>query len=349
MVTGLVRYHNSVHRKGVEEGEASRFRVTAAHRTAVLACHQARLRADDPPNALSGLAACAAAGALRVEVDVTFTADDVPVLSHDEMFLVGGRRMPARAVSADQIPGVVRLAEAVDALAGRGCVLQVDLKRRGPITPGEVAALADAVRPLGPSVIVGSQAHWNLRAIAEAGLTVAFDPTLHFRYVPRSAPGWWAEGVPRRTGAWGFRDDAAYAADRGWEFDRYLGARLDDLVALVPSCVELMVDIGTVMRIGELGVALGEELGRRGVALAVWTIRRCEGDATAALVARLLELGASTIITDVPLELGEVMRARVTTGHDHATGSLPTVPGSAVAGRSNVSSREDGLRKGEGT
>jgi len=110
-----------------------------------------------------------------------------------------------------------------------------------------------------------------------------------------------------------------------------------------------MVVIGTGIGMGERGVAPGRGPGGRGVALPAGRTRRCEGDATAALVARLLELGASTIITDVPLELGEVMRARVTTGHDHATGSLPTVPGSAVAGRSNVSSREDGLRKGEGT
>lgn len=315
----------------MEASEESLFRVACRGRTAVLACHQGRLRETDPPNALESIAACAAAGALRVEVDVTFTADDVPVLSHDEAFVVAGRKVPARAVSSAEVPEAPRLAEAVALLAGRGCVLQVDLKRRGPMTPGEAEALAEVLRPLGTHVIVGSQAHWNLRMLAAQGLTVAFDPALHFRYVPPSAPKWWTAGVPRRTGIWGFRDDAAYAGDRGWSFERYLAARLDDLLALVPGCVELMVDIGSILRVGELGVPLGEELAQRGVALAAWTVRHFRGQGTVDLVCRLLELGATTIITDVPLEVGTAMRgADAAADHARATGSPPAVPGSAA-------------------
>ncbi len=316
----------------MEASEESLFRVACRGRAAVLACHQGRLREGDPPNALGSIAACAAAGALRVEVDVTFTADDVPVLSHDEVFVVGGRRVPARAVSSDEVPGLPRLAEAVALLAGHGCVLQVDLKRRGPMTPGEARALAEVLRPLGAHAIVGTQAHWNLRMLAREGLTVAFDPTLHFRYVPLSAPRWWTAGVPRRTGVWGFRDEAAFAGDRGWSFERYLATRLDDLLALTPGCVELMVDIGTVLRIGELGISLGSELAQRGVALAAWTVRHFRGHETVALVCRLLELGATTIITDVPLEIGTAMRAAAAPAdHAGATGSPPAVPGSPAA------------------
>ncbi|GBD23172.1 hypothetical protein HRbin29_00829 [bacterium HR29] len=303
------------------------FSVAHRGRRAVLTCHQGRLTEGDPPNALSSIAACVEAGAQRVELDVTFTADDVPVLSHDEIFQVRGRKVPARTVASEEVPHLPRLAEVVPLFAGWGCLLQVDLKRRGPMTPGEVRALAEVLRPLGPNVIVGSQAHWNLRMLATEGLTVAFDPWLHLRYVPSSAPRWWTAGAPRRTGTWGFRDDAAYAGDRGWSFERYLAARLDDLLALVPGCVELMVDIGTILRIGELGLPLGRELAQRGVALAAWTVRSFRGQETIDLVCRLLELGATTVITDVPLEIWMAMRgSEAVADHAGATPSPPAVP-----------------------
>lgn len=314
----------------MEEGEQPPFRIAWGGREATLACHQARLRPEDLPNALGSVAECIGAGALRVEVDVTFTGDDVPVLSHDEEVLVDGRRVPARTLRWSPELGLPRLAEVVQLFLGRGCVLQVDLKRRGPISHGEVRSLAEALAPLGPNVIVGSQAHWNLRPLAATGLTVALDPSLHFRYVHPTSPAWWKVGVPRRTGVWGLRDDSAQASDSSWTFEAYLSARLDDVIALVPRCAELMVDIGTILRAGALGVALGEELARRGIALAAWTIQRFEGEQTVTVVRRLVELGVSTIITDASLDLGQAFAVESSrSGYAGDTGSPPSVPGSA--------------------
>lgn len=320
------------------EGEGQPpFRFDLGGRALVLACHQGRLVGHEPPNDLASIAACVAAGAARVEVDVTFTSDAVPVLSHDEEFLLDGQRQPATAVPSAAIPSVPRLTEVVDLLNGSGAVLQIDLKRRGPAEPAELEALTATLAPLRPNVIVGSQAHWNLRPLAAAGFAVGFDPTVHFRYVPAGSPRWWRSGPPRGAGHWGFRDDAPYAADSGWSFARYLSTRLDDLLALVPGVAELMVDIGTVLRVAELGVALGDALAERGVALAGWTVRRFEGPKTVALVEKLVSLGTATVITDVPVPLGRALldegQGSPRRGHVGDTVSPPPVPGAPPSER----------------
>ena len=293
---------------GVEAGPEPPFTFDLGRGPVVLAAHQARLTGRETPNSLLSVAACAASGAARVELDVTFTADGEPVISHERELRVGGRRVPADEVDSKDVPAVPRLWEAVQLLRPTAAVLQVDLKLFRPIRAQEVERLAAVVAPLQPRVIVGSQAHWNLRPLARAGLTVGFDPTLHFRYVPPGAPKAWARGLPRKTGVWGFRDDSPLAQEFAASASSYFAARFEDILGLVPQVSELMVDYGTVLRLGELGFALGPALRDRGVALAAWTVRSYEGGTTLHLVHRLAELGVSTVITDVPLLLGQALR-----------------------------------------
>ncbi len=298
----------------------------------VLAAHQGRLTGAETPNSLLSVAACAAAGAARVEVDVTFTRDGEAVVSHERELRVGGRRVPADEVTSSEVPGLPRLWEVVQLLRASAAVLQVDLKLFRPIRAQEVERLLAVLSPIQPRVLVGSQAHWNLRPLAAAGLAVGFDPTLHFRYVAPGAPRSWARGHPKRTGVWGFRDDSPLAQEASASPVAYLEARFTDLLALVPGVAELMVDYGTILRLGELGFALGLELQRRGVALAAWTVREYEGGTTLHLLHRLAELGVSTIITDVPLLLARALRGEggvLVRGslHQGATTASPTLPG----------------------
>jgi hypothetical protein len=86
----------------------------------------------------------------------------------------------------------------------------------------------------------------------------------------------------------------------------YIGARIEDLLALLPA-VEWMVDMQTLFHLAEFGCLLGEKLRERGVALAAWTIKDHGPGPTRALAERLFALGAETLITDAPLALARYL------------------------------------------
>jgi glycerophosphoryl diester phosphodiesterase len=187
--------------------------------------------------------------------------------------------------------GICFLEEIVDVMAGSRTVLQVDLKLSRPITEFRARQLQSALLPLGDRVIVGSQAHWNLRALQD--VPVAFDPTLQWCF-SAAAPG-----LPRTLGVHGLWDDSPMAANARFEPEEYLEHRIRDLRGLLPNAVEWMVDIGTVLKIAELGVPLGERLRRNGCALAAWTLH-AEDEGLAGTLKRLFKTGVETVITDAP-------------------------------------------------
>jgi len=195
------------------------------------------------------------------------------------------------------------LEEVVEALAGTPSILQVDLKLMRPISDGRCRRLQEALAPLGGNVIVGSQAHWNLRRLE--GLPVALDPRLHWHYAPERSTG---ERLPRAIGHHGLWDDAPIASNPHVPAREYVLSRIEDLRGILPGAREWMVDIATVRRLGELGVVLGDELRTRGVALAAWTLR----DATqnrAGVVSEMFNLGVETIITDIPVSAAQCVAA----------------------------------------
>jgi hypothetical protein len=173
-------------------------------------------------------------------------------------------------------------------------MLQVDLKLMRPISDERVAGLSRALRPMRDRLIVGSQAHWNLRRLG--ALPVAFDPTLHWHY----APGRRADLLPRALGIHGLWDDSPLAMNRQVRAPEYLEARVQDLRGLVPEAREWMVDIPTIQHLGSLGFSLGRRLSEEGCSLAAWTLRESTPSRKECL-AGLFALGAETVITDVPL------------------------------------------------
>ncbi len=266
-------------------------------------CHSATLSGRHAPNSLDAVRECVSAGVPRLEVDVRFTADDELLCFHDS-------NLDRTTTSTGRVAEMVRIAlegvtyrptgtplawleDVVRELNGSETLLQVDLKLNRPISSARVERLERALEPLGGRVILGSQSPWNLRKFTR--VPVAFDPTLFLNYTPgrRQAP------YPRQRGLHGFWDDSPLARNPYASAREYLEARVDELVGMVPAAIEWMVDIDTVLRMAELGFALGLELDRRGIALAAWTLR--ERHALQPTLARLWEAGVTTVITDIPL------------------------------------------------
>ncbi|GIW17220.1 MAG: hypothetical protein KatS3mg064_0377 [Tepidiforma sp.] len=280
-------------------------------RRRVFCCHSATLSGKHAPNSLAAVRECVEARVPRLEVDVRFTADDRMVCFHDGTLerhstgagsIAGLPALSLRAVTYRKTgEPLAFLDEVVEAMAGSDTMLQVDLKLNRPISPTRVKALEAALRPLQGNVIVGSQSPWNLRKLTE--VPVAFDPTLFLNYTParRQAP------YPRQRGIHGFWDDSPLARNPYTTPREYLEARIDELHGMVPAAREWMVDIGTVLRMAELGVLLGEELAQRGIELAAWTLKA--RDPLGATLDRLWAAGVTTVITDVPRAAAEACAA----------------------------------------
>jgi glycerophosphoryl diester phosphodiesterase len=286
----------------------------AGGRRRVLCCHRASLDHSAPPNSLEAVRRCVAAGAPRIEVDVRWLADDELLVFHDPELdaettatgpvasLVRADVAAIRYLDIDGTP-LCFLDDVVAAIDGSDTLLQVDLKGTAPLTPARVARLAAILRPIRAQALVGSQAHWNLRLLREAGCRVAFDPTLHWHY----RPGRRGDGLqPAALGQYGLWDDSPLAAVPGVDPAVYVRHRVADLLGLV-AAEEWMVDYATIRQLAALGVALGDELAARGVELAAWTVHDEGQAATAALVHALFALGVTTIITDAPLAVARYL------------------------------------------
>jgi glycerophosphoryl diester phosphodiesterase len=274
-------------------------------RRRTFSCHRATLSGRHVPNSLAAVEECVTARVPRFEIDVRFLADDAMLVFHDGRLdheTTGTGRVEAldaaaarrlRYREADHT-GLCFLEEVVDRTRGSGCVLQVDLKLMRAITAERARALETALAPVRDHVLVGSQAHWNLRRLQ--GLPLAFDPTLQWH----SDSGRRGNVFPKSAGLHGMRDDSPLATNPNVTAAEYIASRIEDLRGLLPAAVEWMVDIATIEHLGALGSNLGEDLQRSGVALSAWTLRANEAD-PAALLSRLYRAGVQTVITDVPL------------------------------------------------
>jgi len=244
-------------------------------------------------------------GVARLEVDVRFMADDSMVICHDGSIdalttstgrldqLNRGDLANVRYRS-DEAWGLCFLEEVVDVMRGSSSLLQVDLKLLRMISAERAERLLAALAPLGDRLIVGSQAHWNLRRLR--GVPIAFDPSLHMRYEPgREAPG-----IPRTMGVHGMWDDMPIAANPHLSAVDYLESRFEDLRGILPAATEWMVDIATILQMGQIGLPLGQRLAEHGCGLAAWTLRGISPE-TPELLRRLFDLGTTAVITDDPV------------------------------------------------
>ncbi|MGE0570270.1 MAG: glycerophosphodiester phosphodiesterase [Dehalococcoidia bacterium] len=277
-------------------------------RRRILCCHRSVLSGAHAPNSVEAIRECVEQAVPRMEIDVWFLADDAMLVFHDHVLeretsssgsVEEQTRETANGLRYATGEPVAFLEDVVNEVRRGQTLLQVDLKPMGLLSAGQAALLVRALGPIADRVLVGSQAHWNLRALASAGIPIAFDPTLHWHAAPWAAE---ASGTPGRLGRHGLWDDAPLAAMAGVDTAGYIASRIDDLLALVPA-VEWMVDYQTLLHLDGLGCRLGDVLALRGVELAAWTLKDRGATETAGLARQLFDLGAKTLITDAPLVL----------------------------------------------
>lgn len=303
----------ALHSRAVDADDGTRFAPVIFGRRRLFSCHRATLSGRHIPNSLQAVDECVAARVPRLEIDVRFLADDAMLVFHDGRLdhettgtgKVDALDRPAAAALRCRQDERVRLCfleDVVDRMRGSNTVLQVDLKLMRPITRARVRTLQAALEPVRSHVLVGSQAHWNLRHLP--GLPLALDPTLQWH----SNLGRHDNLLPRTLGLHGLWDDSPLATNPRASSTEYIESRVEDINGLLPAAVEWMVDIATIEHIAALGVELGELLGRRGVSLAAWTLRGAEPD-PAGLLARLYCSGVHTVITDVPLAAADAATA----------------------------------------
>lgn len=287
-----------------------------AGRRRVFACHAATLTRRHAPNSLEAVAECVAAGAPRIEIDVRFLSDDGMLVFHDATFdhATDGAgsvsdldTAAARRIRSHRAGTTLPLFEdVVDVLRHGSALLQVDLKPMLPLTPVQETRLATAMEPMRDRVLIGSQAHWNLRGLRERGFRVAFDPTLHWHAFAQGDAG---EGRgPARRGLHGLWDDAPLALTPGVSSEQYFASRLEDLLGMLAAS-EWMVDYGTLLHMRAKGFPLGDVLAARGVELAAWTVHDHGPESTSALLLDLFSLGTTTVITDYAEQLAAYARA----------------------------------------
>jgi glycerophosphoryl diester phosphodiesterase len=281
-----------------------------AGRRRVFCCHRAVLSRKHPPNSLAAIRECVEAGVPRAEIDVRFLSDDSLLVFHDAVLendTLGTGSVAALDARAARLlryrdasqTSLAFLDEVVDTIRGSSLLLQVDLKATQPLSPAQTTTLARALEPVRDHVLVGSQAHWNLRFLGAEGFRIAFDPTLHWRYQEGPhVPG----TDPKRRGLHGLWDDSPLAHLAGVDRAEYLSARIDDLLGLI-DVEEWMVDYETLFFLAANQLRLGEVLRANGVALAAWTIPDNGHEANRAMLGRLFDIGVETIISKSPVEL----------------------------------------------
>jgi len=251
---------------------------------------------------------CVRASVPRLEVDVRFLADDAMIVYHGSVLdgeTTGTGKVSdldyasARGIHylKDLSSPLCSLDDVVALLRPADTILQVDLKLLRPITATRLRNLREALLPLGDRALVGSQAHWNLRPIAEAGFRVGFDPTMQWHFSPERGLGFF----PDTMGVYGMWDDAPIAHNRHFTPRQYFETRTADILGLLPGAVEWMVDIGTIRHMAGLGFLLGDELAKRGVELAAWTLHDAGPEQTTKHLLDVCSAGAATIITPDPV------------------------------------------------
>ncbi|MHB9031423.1 MAG: glycerophosphodiester phosphodiesterase [Anaerolineae bacterium] len=288
--------------------------------------HKAALDGSShPPNSLAAVRACLAAGAEWIEVDISALAVDDFLLVHtpDLSAETTGRGNVSRTRPAEtrdlrlRQHGVVSgeppalLSEVVTAfVAAPGPArLQLDWKDHVPYVSSEpVERLARLLAPLERRVLVSSVADWQLQRLAEAapGIELGFDIQLYLDYdPPGSVPD--PDTFPRRTGAYGYRDDHPLTGGRWGSAADYLAERCREICRQVPAASTYYLRHSLVARSLADGFDWVQALHRQGKQVDAWTL---DADTPGALAnARLLAArGCDLITSNTPLALASLLK-----------------------------------------
>ena len=161
------------------------------------------------------------------------------------------------------------------------------------------------VGPLGRRVRVSSTSDRDLRRLHEAApeLALGFDPLRHLDIDP--GPGKMASRYLRRTGAYGYLDDHALAADCWGAACEYLATRAEVLWAQAPVAMWYIRATLLARMLGD-GFDWIADLHCRGAQVTAWTLNP-DRPHHLGLAAELIEHGVDRIITEDAPRLAEAL------------------------------------------
>jgi glycerophosphoryl diester phosphodiesterase len=280
--------------------------LTHAGRTVSLTCHMAVLTGRHRPNSRAAIQECLAAGADRIEVDIHSLEGGDFIVSHDrhlEDSTTGAGALgnvtadDVRAVRYRDDPGdrPCLLSEVIELAGGGVTQLQLDLKDWRLLSAARVGALLEVISPVHDRVIVSTGQDWNLRRLhaADAALALGFDPGHYLDWVPEGAEVL----LPRRTGAYGYRDEHPLAIGRIESTVDYLRERMAMLVGQAPYASEQFLYYRMMLQMLDDGFNVIDWLHERGIEVTAWTPDYRDEGSVAAL-ARLIEAGVDRITTN---------------------------------------------------
>lgn len=280
-------------------------RIEHDGRSALLVCHMAVLSGERPRNSIEAIAECLEANVGRLEIDVHSLDGDDYVVSHDHRYETGTTHTGAvGAATPDDVRAMrfldragrpALLSEVVDLARGCDAELQLDWKDWRLITPKRLHVLIDTVRPVRERVIVSSGQDWNLRRLRAAApeLAQGFDPGHYVDTVVADEQ----VVLPRRIGAYGYRDDHPMALGRGEPVGDYLESRMEALTLQAPGAREYFLSFRLVLQMIDDGFNPAAWLRARGIGANAWTADY-PANATTVMVDRLIDAGIERITTN---------------------------------------------------
>jgi glycerophosphoryl diester phosphodiesterase len=300
-----------------------------------------------PQNSLEAIAACLAAGAAVVEVDITALADRDYLLVHERrlesetsgrglvaectleharLLTIGGRGYSS-AYAVPLLSDVVRLISAHPGASH----LQLDFKNEEPFTSDEpLRRLLGLIEPLGSRVLVSTGADWQLRRLRRLApwLALGFDPMGYLDWEPAGGTPQVSRADvpttgsrepasrmrdsdehPRRYGVYGYYDDHPLAAMRGWSTADYLADRCESLMGLVPDVSTFYLRHTLLAQSLVDGFNWAEALHRRGIRLDAWTMD-VTNPAAMANAPRLWAAGVDLFTTNTPRALAQLLNLK---------------------------------------
>jgi glycerophosphoryl diester phosphodiesterase len=183
--------------------------------------------------------------------------------------------------------------------------LQLDLKAYTPVPDAALVSLERTAGPLGQRVRVSSTSDRELRRlhVIAPDLALGFDPLRHLDVDP--GPGKMASRYLRRTGAYGYLDDHALAADHWGTASEYLVARAEVLWGQAPVSMWYIRATLLARMLGD-GFDWIADLHSRGAQVTAWTLNP-DRPHHLGLAEELIEHGVDRIITDDAERLAEVL------------------------------------------
>ena len=277
--------------------------------------HSAGQGGIHPPNSISGLRSCLAAGARLIEVDITLLREGGFALLHGpglERETNGTGKVTDQTASelstlrrvwkgsiTDEPVGMLDEALALVAAQSLPVELQLDLKPDVVLDQEMLSQLVVELEPVRDRVRVTSVTDWALRRLRslDGDLPLGFDPLLYIDVVRDEERE--ADVPPFRIGAYGFLDDHPLSSRRWGEPAAYLEARAEALWVQAPPELIWYISADLLEQSLDAGFDWIAYLHDRGVEVDAWTLDPHD-PAEVALARRLVAAGVDRITSNDP-------------------------------------------------